>query len=581
MKPHTPSLIPFLSWMRTYTLQKGTADLVAGLTVAVVLVPQAMAYAMLAGLPPVYGLYAGLVSAGVAALFGSSTQLSTGPVAIVSFLVLTSLAPLATPESSAYIALAMTLALLVGLIQFSMGMFRLGFIMNFVSHSVIVGFSSAAAIIIASTQVPSLLGIKIGQHEFVFETFIDIAQHIPDTNMATLAVGIVSLVAILFMKRIHKAFPSALVAVVVSILASLYFQFEQMGISVVGTVPSGVPFPVIPELSFGGVAELFGIALIISIIGFMEAFAIAKALAAKQKEKINVNQELVGQGLANICAGCFKGYPVSGSFSRSAVNNLAGAKTGMSSVFVSLFVLLALLFLAPYLYSLPKAVLASIVIIAVAGLVDFKKFVHLWAVDRNDAVIAWATFGTAFLLKPDDAIFIGIIISLIFFLKKSMKPHVVILGRNAKENAFVDVHDDASADTCPQMVIVRPNQLLYFGNVEYVTHEIEKAIQLSPQAKVILFDGESISSIDMSALELLEHYIEEKQHEGFSFVFANIQPAVYKKFEACGITKMVGENAFCIGKGNAIKKAKEKLKSMGLGSCGTKAFLECAAGAGK
>ncbi len=568
-------LLPFLPWMRTYTKEKCIADFTAGLTVAVVLVPQAMAYAMLAGLPPVYGLYAGLVGAGIAALFGSSTQLSTGPVAIVSFLVLTSLAPFATPESAEYIALAIALALVVGVIQFLMGAFRLGFIMNFVSHSVVVGFSSAAAIIIASTQVPSLLGIKIGQHEFVFETFVDIFKNIPETSIPTLIVGIFSVAAILLMKRIHKAFPAALVVVVVSILASIYFHFESMGIKVVGAVPSGIPFPSFPDISISGIMGILGTAVVISIIGFMEAFAIAKALAVKKHEHINVNQELMGQGLANISVSFFKGYPVSGSFSRSAVNDLAGARTGFSSVFVSLFVLLALLFLAPYLYNLPKAVLASIVIIAVIGLVDFKKFVHLWNVDRNDGIIAATTFATAFIMKPDYAIFIGIILSLILFLRKSMRPHVAILGRNAEKNAFVDLVEDSHAVACPFMVVARPNQSIYFGNAEYVVTDIKRALEKNKEAKILLFDGESVSFTDASSLEMFEHLIKDKQAEGISFIFVNIRRSVYEKFLHAGIVDIIGSDSFITGKGSAIRFAKEKLAKMGFENCSTRAFIEC------
>lgn len=567
--------LPFVPWMRTYNKEKGVADLVAGLTVAVVLVPQAMAYAMLAGLPPVYGLYAGLIGAGVAALFGSSTQLSTGPVAIVSFLVLTSLAPFATPESAEYIALAIALALVVGIIQFLMGAFRLGFIMNFVSHSVVVGFSSAAAIIIASTQVPSLLGIKVGQHEFVFETFIDIIKALPETHIPTLTVGALSVVAILLMKRIHKAFPAALVVVVVSILASIYFHFEVMGIKVVGAVPSGIPFPTFPDISVSGIMGIMGTAIVISIIGFMEAFAIAKALAAKKREHIDVNQELMGQGLANVFVSFFKGYPVSGSFSRSAVNDLAGGRTGMSSVFVSLFVLLSLLFLAPYLYNLPKAVLASIVIIAVAGLVDIKKFVHLWKIDRNDGIIAWVTFATAFIMKPDYAIFIGVILSLILFLRKSMRPHVAILGRNKEKNAFADITEDEKAVACPHMVIVRPDQSMYFGNAEYVINDTKRALEASKDAKVLIFDGESVSFTDTSSLEMFEHFIEDKQKEGMFFVFVNIQKDVHEKFINAGLATLIGKDSFVTGKGNAIRLAKEKLAKMGCKDCNSKAFREC------
>lgn len=572
----TQRIFPFTSWLRIYTKEKAVADFLAGLTVAVVLVPQAMAYAMLAGLPPVYGLYAGLVGAGVAALFGSSTQLSTGPVAIVSFLVLTSLAPLATPETAEYISLAVLLALLVGIIQFSMGVFKLGFLMNFVSHSVIVGFSSAAAIIIASTQIPSLLGVKIEQHELVFETFYALAKAIPDTHWPTLMIGIVSIIGILYMKRIHKMFPSALVMVVVSIVASVYFDFTGMGISVVGSVPSGVPFPTLPELSVSSVFGLIGTAIVISIIGFMEAFAIAKALAAKRKERINVNQELIGQGLANMTVSFFKGYPVSGSFSRSAVNASAGGMTGMSSVIVSLFVLLSLLFLAPYLYSLPKAVLASIVIIAVIGLIDIKKFRHLWQVGRSDGTVALVTFITAFILKPDYAIFIGIILSLMLFLRKSMRPHIAVLGRIAEKNAFVDSKEDSAAVVCPLMTIVRPNQSIYFGNVERVLETIGTILKKNKRSKVLIFDGESVSYLDASAVELFEQFILERKAEGYHFVFANVQKSVYEKFLHGGLVNHVGIDNFVISKGRAIERATTILSDLHSGPCGTNAFIECA-----
>jgi len=568
-------MLPFIPWMRVYNKQKAVADLLAGVTVAVVLVPQAMAYAMLAGLPPVYGLYAGLIGSGIASLFGSSTQLATGPVAIVSFLVLTSLTPLATPETSEYISLAILLALLVGMIQLAMGVFRLGFIMNFVSHSVIVGFSSAAAIIIASTQVPSLLGVKVEQHELVFETFFALAKAIPETHIPTLIIGIVSIVSIIYMKKIHKMFPSALVAVVVSILVSIYFDFKSLGISVVGSVPGGIPFPTLPEISTSSSFSLIGTAVVISIIGFMEAFAIAKSLATKRKEKIDVNQELIGQGLANMAVSFFKGYPVSGSFSRSAVNDSAGGMTGMSSVIVSIFVLLALLFLAPYLYSLPKAVLASIVIIAVIGLVDIKKFKHLWHIDRNDGVVALSTFASAFILKPDYAIFIGIILSLVLFLRKSTQPHVAVLGRVAEKNSFADIQEDNTAKTCPFIVVARPSQSIYFANVERVIEILSSLLKKNERAKVLVFDGESVSFTDASAIELLEQFIVEKKAEGINFVFANIQKNIYRKFKRFGLTELVGDDNFQTGKNGAIKRATEIISELHCGSCGVNVFIEC------
>lgn len=570
----TLKMLPFLSWIKTYDREKLIADLSAGLTVAVILVPQAMAYAMLAGLPPVYGLYAGLVGAGIAGLFGSSTQLSTGPVAIVSFLVLTSLAPLAAPESEAFISLAIMLALLVGLVQFLMGVFRLGFMMSFVSHAVIVGFTNAAALIIASTQIPSLLGIKVGQHELVFETFADIAKNLLSTHLPTLALSIVSIAAILVLRKIHKAFPAALVIVVTSILASTYFGFEALGIKVVGSVPSGIPFPALPTLSLDMMSDLLGTALIISIIGFMEAFAIAKSLAAKMKEKIDVNQELIGQGLANITVSLFRGYPVSGSFSRSAVNNLAGAKTGMAGIFVSLFVLLALLFVAPYLYALPKAVLAAIVIVAVVGLVDIRQLSSLWKTNRSDGAVAVATFAFSFLMKPDYAIFIGIILSLMLFLRKTMRPDLAILGRDEERNAFSDIKDDPEARCCPFMTIVRPDRALYFANIDTVIESAEKILS-ERNPKVFIVDGEAINFIDATALEALERFIHEKETLGIHILFINLKEDVRATFRRAGMEDFLKKNASIMGKSAAIAAGKALLPAECCTTCTARVFQEC------
>lgn len=567
-------LFPFLSWMRLYTKEKGMADFSAGLTVAVVLIPQAMAYALLAGLPPVYGLYAGLAGSIIASLWGSSSQLATGPVAIVSFLVLTSLSPLAPPESVEFIALAVFLAFIVGVIQLAMGSFRLGFIMNFVSHAVVVGFSSAAAIIIASTQIPNLLGISIGQHEFVFETFVEIAQHLPAANIPTLLVGIATIASLLFLKKIHKAFPAALLVVVTSILATVWFGLESLGVEVVGAVPSGIPFPTLPALSLESLSGLIGTGIVISIIGFMEAFAIAKTLALQTKEKIDVNQELIGQGLANIAVSFFKGYPVSGSFSRSAVNSLAGAKTGMAGVFVSLFVLLTLLFLAPSLYHLPKAVLAGIVIIAVIGLISVRQFVHLWKTNRTDGIVACVTFASAFIMKPDYAIFIGIILSLVLFLWKSMNPHIAVVGRNAGRNAFADMAEDPAAVACPFITIVRPDRALYFANIENAVRGIEQAVA-THHPKTLIIDAEAVNFIDASAIETLGHFIAEQREKGLVVLFVNLKTDVRMTLVRSGMDVFTDERSYFTGKNDVIRYAKGTLPPECCAKCTVRIFQEC------
>ncbi len=566
---------PFFSWMRTYTKEKGFADFSAGLTVAVVLIPQAMAYALLAGLPPVYGLYAGLVGSVIASLWGSSSQLATGPVAIVSFLVLTSLSPLAPPESAEFISLAIFLALIVGVIQFAMGSFRLGFIMNFVSHAVVVGFSSAAAIIIASTQIPSLLGIKIAQHEFVFETFIEIAKHLPATNLPTLLIGITTIASILLLRKVHKTFPSALLVVVASILGTIWFNLESLGVKVVGSIPSGIPLPTLPTLSFESLTGLIGTGIVISIIGFMEAFAIAKTLAIRTKEKIDVNQELIGQGLANMAVSFFKGYPISGSFSRSAVNSLAGAKTGMAGVFVSLFVLLTLLFLAPSLYHLPKAALAGVVIIAVIGLINIRQFIHLWKTNRTDGIVACVTFASAFIMKPDYALFIGIILSLILFLWKSMSPNIAVMGRNVERNAFANMSEDPAAIACPFITIVRPDRALYFANIENAVRGIEQAIE-AHHPKTLIIDAEAVNFIDASAIETLGHFIAEQNEKSLVVLFVNVKTDVRMTLVRSGIDVFTDEKIYFTGKKDVIRYAKGTLPPECCAKCTVRIFQECA-----
>ncbi len=516
-------LFPFLSWrVSGDTLIR---DFVAGLTVAVVLVPQSMAYAMLAGLPPVVGLYASALAPAVAALWGSSPQLQTGPVAIVSLLVFTSLMPIAEPESPEFVQLAAVLALVVGLFQLSLGLFRLGFIMNFVSHAVIVGFSNAAAIIIASTQVPHLLGITVEKHEFVFKNFLEIAKHIDETHIQTAVIGFLATLFIVLSRRIHPLFPGALIAVVVSTLVSYYFELEKKGVKVVGEIPSGLPKPSLPSVDADILEELVGQAIVIAIIGFMEAYAIAKTMAARTKFKLDVDQELVGQGLANLVNSVFRGYPVSGSFSRSAVNFLAGAKTGMSSVFTSLFIILTLFFLAPLLYNLPRAVLAAVVIVAVLGIVKPKAFFELYRTSPQDGIVATVTFASSFIMKPDYAIFIGIVLSLILFLWRSMYPRIVLLTRDPSSKTFVNA-ELYSLPVCPQMLFVRPDASLYFANAEHIVEALRNNVKGFENVKFLVIDGESINHVDATAIEVLKEFVEELESRGTEVYFVNLKTPV-------------------------------------------------------
>ncbi len=552
-------VLPFLGWFRNYNKQYLTNDFVAGLTVAVVLVPQSMAYAMLAGLPPVHGLYAGAIASAIAALWGSSPQLQTGPVAIVSFLVFTSLMTYAQPESPEFLLLAASLALMAGIFQLFLGIFKLGFIMNFVSHAVVSGFSNAAAIIIASTQVPHLLGIEIEKHEFVFKNFAEIAKNVIYTNPYTAVIGFLSIVLIILLRKIHRAFPSALAVVVLSTLATYYLGLEDKGVKVVGDIPAGLPTPTIPLIDMDMVDELLGKAIVIAIIGFMEAYAIAKTISVQTKHKLDVDQELIGQGLANIAVSFFKGYPVSGSFSRSAVNFLAGAKTGMSSVFTTLFVLITLFFLAPLLYYLPRATLAAIVILAVIGIVKPGRFLSLYKTNKQDGIIAFVTFFSSFIMKPDYAIFIGVVLSLILFLWRSMYPRIVRLSRDPETKTFVNAQVFGIPE-CPQILFIRPDASLYFANAEHIFEEIEELISKKDKAlKYLVIDGESINYMDATAVEVFKDFVEELHRKDIELYLVNIKLPVKEVLYRAGIIGFIGEDKLLSSKGQTIGYLFKKL----------------------
>ncbi len=547
-------VLPFLTWLRGYSTGDFTRDFLSGLTVAVVLVPQSMAYAMLAGLPPVVGLYASALAPAVAALWGSSPQLQTGPVAIVSLLVFTSLMPLAEPESAEFVELAIILALLVGIFQLALGIFRLGFIMNFVSHAVVTGFSNAAAIIIASTQIPHLLGVEITKHEFVFKNFVEIAKALPETHFYTAVIGLGSIAFILIARKIHPLFPGALIAVAVSTMVAGYMNLGDMGVRLVGEIPRGLPSPSLPDIDLDTIDELMGQAIVIAIIGFMEAYAIAKTMAAQTRFKLDVDQELIGQGLANLVNSFIKGYPVSGSFSRSAVNFLAGARTGISSVVTSAFVIVTLFFLADLLYNLPRAVLASIVIVAVVGIVKPKAFIELYRTNRHDGLVAIVTFGSSFIMKPDYAIFIGIVLSLILFLWRSMHPRIVLLTRDPKTRTFVN-SELFGLPGCPQILFIRPDASLYFANAEHIIEEIELQVRKREESlKFVILDGESINHIDATAIDVLKEFIEDLRDKNIGVYFVNLKTPVREILSRSGVLSMVGEEAVLASKGSAIKK---------------------------
>ena len=534
------TLIPALEWIGSYKPRYLTSDLMAGLIIAVMLVPQGMAYALLAGLPPVVGLYASTIPLFAYALFGSSKQLAVGPVAISSLITLSGVSALAQQGSAEFIGLAALLALMVGGIQLLLGVVRAGFLTNFISHAVISGFTSAAAIIIALSQLQHLLGIGL-EGGNVFQTIWEALNRIGETNLVTLTVGGVSIATLYLLGRFAKRFPAAILVVVLSTLAVYLFRLNEYGVNIVAEVPSGLPSFALPAFSVEAIGALVPIALTVSFVNFMESIAVAKAIASKEKYKIDANRELIGLGFANIVGGFFRAYPVAGAFSRTAVNHQAGAKTQLASVITALLIIITLLFLTPLFYYLPNAVLAAIVMVAVLGLVDIGEPIHLFQLKPIDGWTLVTTFTATLVLGVVPGLLIGVGFSLLVFVGRSAYPHTAELGRLEKEGVYLELDRYPEAQTFDKVFIARMDASLYFANMSYFETLINDAVADRPNLDHIVLDFSPVNDMDAVALETLENEMETLAGQNITVHIAEMKGPVRDLAEKAGWFERYGE----------------------------------------
>jgi len=500
-------------------------DILAGVTVALVLVPQSMAYAQLAGLPPYYGLYASFLPPMIAAIFGSSRQLATGPVAVVSLMTAASLEPIAALGSEGFLVYATLLAVMVGVFQLSLGLFRLGVLVDFLSHPVVVGFTAAGAIIIGTSQLGKLFGVSVEKSAHHYETVYHTVQAaLIDTHWPTLIITILSLGIMIGIKKWRPTLPVVLIAVVITTLLSKLFGFAGMGGAIVGDIPKGLPEFTVPEFNFDIVRQLATSAVVISLVGFMEAISIAKAMAARTRDRLDANQELVGQGLSNITSGLFSGYPVSGSFSRSAVNINAGARTGFSSIVTGAVVGITLLFFTPLLYHLPQATLASVIIMAVIGLIKIEPIKHAWKAEKHDGIVAVVTFVLTLVLAPhlDQGILIGVVLSMAFFIYRTMRPRFAVVSRY-HDGTFRDLKIHPELDVCDNIVVIRFDMSLYYANAGYFETEVLRIFADHEQAKYIILDAEGINMLDSTGQMVLAQLAERLEKNGVKFLVARMK----------------------------------------------------------
>jgi len=519
-------LIPSVEWIKNYDKKWLSGDISAGLTVGVMLIPQGMAYSMLAGLPPIYGLYAVTIPLIIYALLGTSRQLAVGPVAMVSLLIASGVGQLSEAGSEEYIALSILLAFLVGSIQLSMGVFRLGFLVNFLSHPVIAGFTSSAAIIIGFSQFKHLLGVKISGEKFS-EIFMQLIKEAGNIHIPTLIIGVASVILLLLVKRVNKKIPGPLVVVLLGIIVVYLGSLTNQGVKIVGDIPGGLPSFHIFSMNWDSIQTLLPTAFTIAFVGFMESIAVAKAIQARHKDyKLDANQELKALGIANIAGSFFKSFPVTGGFSRTAVNDQAGAKTGFASIISASLIIITLLFLTSYFYYLPNAVLAAIIIVAVYGLIDFKEARYLWKTDRTDFFLFISAAIGTLVLGIEEGIILGVILSLALLIFRVSYPHYSQLGLINNGREFINVLRDKNAKIDNKIVIMRFDAQL---------------IGERKQPEFFILDARPVSTVDSTAIHALHELIDELKSNGITFMIANVIGPVRDKLGSSGITDQIGK----------------------------------------
>lgn len=564
--------LPIFEWMPGYNRQMLANDGMAGLIVAIMLVPQGMAYALLAGLPPEVGLYASIVPLVFYGLLGSSRALAVGPVAIVSLMVATTLGTLAEAGSVGYVAGAVLLAFLSGAILLGMGLARLGFLVNFLSHPVISGFSSAAALVIGFSQLKHLLGFDIPRSHLITETISHAITHISQLNLATFSIAATSLAILLVWKgklggwmkgagvsatvtdAVSKSGP--LVAVLVTTLAVWLFSLNQTaGVSIVADIPAGLPPLSVPSFDLALIQQLLPAALLISLVGFLESVSVAKSLASKRRQKIDANQELVALGAANIGASFTGGYPVTGGFSRSLVNFTAGAVTPLASIITAVLVGITVLVLTPLLYFLPKATLAAIIVVAVANLIDFKIVRDTWAYNKTDALSLIVTFVAVLTIGIEMGIVIGAGLSIALYLYRTSRPHIAVVGRVGKTEHFRNVLRH-KVHTDDDILIVRVDESLYFANTAYLEDELLARVADQPDINHLVLIMSAVNFIDASALETLDTLISRLRDAGVTLHMAEVKGPVMDKLQRVGFEETLGKGRVYLSTHDAVADLK-------------------------
>lgn len=571
-------IFPFLRWWPRINRETLRADAVAGLIGAIIVLPQGIAFATLAGLPPQYGLYAAMVPAIVAALFGSSWHLVSGPTNVISIFLFASLAPLADPGSDEYIRLALTLTFLVGVMQLAMGVARMGALVNFISHTVVIGFTAGAACLIFASQIRYFFGVEIAPGSSFARTLREFAFALNDINPYVTAVGAVTLLSGVICRRIAPRFPYMIVAMIVGSAAAALldsaFGEATTSIAMVGTLPASLPGLSAPDLSPETIRSTLPVALAVTILALTEAVSIARAIAVKAGQRLDGNQEFIGQGLSNIAGSFFSAYASSGSFNRSGVNHEAGARTPLAAAFSALMLVPILFVVAPLIAHLPLAVMAAILFLVAYGLIDTHYIARVLRTSRQESAAMAITFLAALFANLEFAIYAGVLLSLMLYLTRTSRPLILDVKPDPAPDSYHFTADSGLPD-CPQLKMLRVNGSLFFGAVDHVQRNLEQIDELEPRQKHVLIVASGINFVDLGGAEMLAREARRRRSMGGGLYFYRMKDAVRELLARGGYLGDIGEGNLFAVKSRPVTEIYHKLDSEICRACRVRIFREC------
>lgn len=568
---------PFLRWWPMVNRSSLRADFSAGLTGAIVVLPQGVAFAAIAGMPPEYGLYAGMIPAIVAALFGSSWHLVSGPTTAASLVLFSALSTFAEPGSIDYVRLALTLTFMVGIIQLVMGLARLGALINFISHSVVIGFTAGAALLIAANQLKHFFGLDIARGLHFHETLSQVGRQIDDTNLYVAGIALVTLVVGALIKQLRPRWPYMIIALAIGSLISVVLNHlygAATGIKTVGALPASLPPLSAPDLTVESIKNLMPAALAATLLALTEAVSISRSIAIKSGQHIDGNQEFLGQGLSNIAGSFFSGYVSTGSFNRSGLNYSAGAKTPMAAVFAGGLLMLIVLLVAPLAAYLPNAAMAGILILVAWGLIDFHHIAQILRASKSESAILLTTFFSTLFLELEFAIFLGVMLSLGLYLKRTSQPAVRIRAPDPhqEDRKFTSAPD---VPECPQLRFVRIDGSLFFGAISSVQEQLRDFDEVRPEQKHLAIIASGINFIDLAGGEFLVKEAEHRRKLGGQLYLIRVKDSVCGEFKRAGFIDGIGRENIFAGKTEAIANITRRLDPAICARCDKRIFREC------